>query len=490
MRSLFARLALTLVVIITLMGTAFYFFTRHNTKTYYDELSQRLNAPIAMYVTAQTKLIEGGDVNLTAMRELAERAMVINPTAEIYLLDELGNILGRNIDQDALNKTRIDLGPVNSLLGGETSYPIYGNDPSGNDKKIFSAWPIKTGSRIDGYVYVILGGEVYETHVKNIGDSYALRTSVAAILAIGLFTLLFGFVVFGFLTGRLNRLRREMQRISVSGFQATPRLSKVANGGDEIDQLSSTFFDMAAQIKDQIRKLEENDMLRRELVSNISHDLRTPLTAMQGFIETLNLQRKTISEEDRSRYLESAQKHALRLGVLIEDLFELSKLDATHSPPCLESFSLAELAQDIGQSFHIFSERKNIVLQVKTGTPSAMTTGNIELIHRAIENLVKNAIHAAPYGGKVTISISECEDTVAVSIEDNGPGIAEGDLGRIFDRFYKKHKEQDVSDNSSGLGLAIVKRILDLHNTRISVFSELNVGTRFEFELPIASKFA
>lgn len=490
MKSIFVRLALTLVVIITLMGLAFYVFTRHNTKTYYDELSQLLNAPIAMYVTAQTKLIEGDDVNFIAMRELAERAMVINPTAEIYLLDEFGNILSHNLDQDALIRTRVDLVPINNLLNEKVPYPIYGHDPSGNDKKVFSAWPIKTGTRIDGYVYVILGGEVYENHVENIGNSYALRTSVAAILAIGFFTLLFGFIVFGLLTRRLNRLRREMHRMSESGFQATPRLIKVSNGGDEIDQLSSAFIGMAAQIKDQLQKLEENDMLRRELISNISHDLRTPLTAMQGFIETLSLKQETISGKERTRYLEGAKKHALRLGVLIEDLFELSKLDAAHSVPCLESFSLAELAQDIGQSFHIFSERKNLVLQVETDTPSAMTVGNIELIHRAIENLVKNAIQAAPFGGKVKISISEYEDTVAVSIEDNGPGIAEGDLGRIFDRFYKNHKEQEARDNSSGLGLAIVKRILDLHNTSIKVFSEANVGTRFEFELPMASKFA
>ena len=288
MNTLFAKLSIALLIIVGGMGTAFFFIDRVNTRAYYEELSQNLNAPIAMYVTQQRQLIENGTPDLDSLRDLAGHAMVINPSAEIYLLDIKGNILGHNLPPETVLTTSIDLNPVLTLVDGNARFPLYGDDPrNASTKKVFSAWPVTTGSVTEGYLYVVLGGRKYEMLANNIGDTYAAKASVTAIVTIALFTAIVGLLVFGLLTRRLKRLNREMRRVTDSKFALLPTLVKTPDSGDEIDELSSAFIDMSGQIRKQIDQLTENDRLRRELVSNISHDLRTPLSAMQGYIETL-----------------------------------------------------------------------------------------------------------------------------------------------------------------------------------------------------------
>jgi len=491
MNTLFTKLSIALLIIVGGMGTAFFFIDRVNTRAYYEELSQNLNAPIAMYVTEQRQLIKGGTPDLDSLRDLAGHAMVINPSAEIYLLDKTGNILGHNLPEETVLTSSVDLKPVLTLIDGDAHFPLYGDDPrNSSTQKVFSAWPVTSDAATEGYLYVVLGGQKYEMLANNIGDTYAAKASVTAIVTIVLFTAIVGLLVFGLLTRRLKRLNREMQRITDSQFTDEPTLDTSRRGGDEIDELSSAFVDMSAQIRKQLDQLTENDRLRRELVSNISHDLRTPLSAMQGYIETLIIRSDSMTAEDRDRYLRIAQKHTVRLGTLIGDLFELSKLDAGSVTPSVETFSLPELVQDTAQEFQIESERKDITLHVEVGEAAAITMGDIGLIQRALENLLRNAIQFTPQGGEVTISINEKPGSIAVSVTDTGPGIAAENVPRIFDRFYRVRDGEEARSDSSGLGLAIVKGILDLHDSRISVVSKLNAGTKFEFELPLCVEAA
>jgi signal transduction histidine kinase len=489
--TLFTKLSIALLLIVTCMGTAFFVLDRINTRAYYDELSQRLNAPIAMYVTQQQQLISNGVADLDSLRELAGHAMVINPTAEIYLLDRDGNILGHNLPQETILASGVSLSPVLDLIDGATQFPLYGDDPrSPSNRKVFSAWPVESESGTEGYLYVVLGGQTYEALASDIGNSYVARSSMIAIAAIVLFTASVGLLSFGLLTRRLNHLSQEMSRVAASSFEAAPNLPVTADRRDEIDELASAFADMSAQIRQQIEQLTENDRLRRELVSNISHDLRTPLAAMQGYIETLIIKSPTMATEDRDRYLRIAQKHSARLGSLIGDLFELSKLDSGSVTPSIENFSLPELVQDTAQGFTLESERKAIALHVEIGEITAITKGDIGLIQRVLENLVRNAIQFTPEGGEVTISVTERPNAVAVSVSDNGPGIPAEDVTRIFDRFYRARDGEEARSDSSGLGLAIVKRILDLHESRIEVVSKPNAGTCFRFELPLIAEAA
>ena len=280
-----------------------------------------------------------------------------------------------------------------------------------------------------------------------------------------------------------------MQRFTDSGFDPE-RVEFLAlndtNSGkqDEIGQLREAFSGMANKIREQFEGLKETDRLRRELVSNVSHDLRTPLASMHGYVETLLLKNDTLNESERRRYLEITRKHSLRLGQLIGDLFELSKLDSASIKPTLETFSLAELLQDVTQEFELQAEQKGIDIVVNAQDGSSMVHADIGLMQRVLENLLRNAVRYTPQGGTISISLDRKPGCVAVAVADTGCGIAEHELDRIFDRFYRSEQGEEERTNSAGLGLAIVKRILDLHGSRITVDSIVNQGTRFEFDVP------
>ena len=491
MSSLSTRLSAALLALIVLMGGALFIVDRHNTAVYYEELSQTLNMPIAMYVTEQRQLITNGVPDLDSLHELAARAMIINPTAEIYLLDAAGRILGHGMPDDAVLGSSVDLAPIRTLLNNPSHLPVRGEDPRSNGThKIFSAHEVRSERGLEGYLYVILGGQRYETLAADIGGSYTGRMGSYAALGIVAFTAIAGLILFKLLTRRIRRLDRDVRRVTDSDFQAVPEFATPAGGGDEIDNLSRSFITMSSRIKAQIEQLKENDHLRRELVSNISHDLRTPLSAIQGYIETLIIKGDRMPPDDRDKFLHVARKHTLRLNALIEDLFELSKLDAASVTPQIDRFSLPELVSDTAQEFRVELERKHQTLDIQVDVLHTHTAGDIGLIQRVLENLVRNAVKFTPEGGQITISIAEKRDTLAVAVEDNGPGIPAHDIPRIFDRFYRAKDGEEARSDSSGLGLAIVKRILDLHESRITVESSVNEGTRFEFELPVHQQAA
>ena len=491
MNTLFAKLSAALLLIVGLMGTAFFAVDRINTQLYYEELTQSLNSPIAMYVTGERDLINAGIPDLESLLELASRAMVINPTAEIYLLDAEGNILGHGLPADTVLRNKVDLDPVKALIDGTARMPVRGDDPrSDSMRKVFSAAEVRTDGRLEGYLYVVLGGQTYEALANDIGSSYISAVSAVAALVIVVAGATIGLLVFRMLTRRLKRLSREMQRVSDSGFDRQPDIDRRAPDGDEIDQLGQSFLSMASKIREQLTQLKDNDRLRRELVSNISHDLRTPLSAMQGYLETLIIKGDSLPDDERTRYLKIARRHTLRLGVLIGNLFELSKLDSASVTPNLEAFSVPELVQDIAQEFQLEAEDKNIRLETNLDANTAFTIGDIGLIQRVLENLVGNAIRFTPDGGEITLSIAERPESVAVAVTDTGCGIPDKDIPRIFDRFYRSENGEEAGSESSGLGLAIVKRILDLHNSRITVVSKVDAGTTFEFELPLFKEAA
>lgn len=183
-------------------------------------------------------------------------------------------------------------------------------------------------------------------------------------------------------------------------------------------------------------------------------------------------------------YLEITLKHTRRLGQLIGDLLDLSRLESNSIHPDMEHFSLAELLQDVTQDFELSAQQKDITINVQGGPGGSMVYADIGLMQRVLENLIRNALKFTPRGGEVSIKLDRKPGRVAVAVADTGCGIAASDLERVFDRFYCVDQGEDSGPGSSGLGLAIVRKILDLHGSRITVSSVLNEGTCFEFDLP------
>jgi len=484
MKTLFARVSFAFLAIVLLAGGGFFAVERYSTERYYEELTQRLNGDIAMYVTGERTLIESGVVNQDALALLAQQAMVINPTVEIYLLDPVGVIVGHAVPPEDLQTRQVDIAPIQKLMADEVQLPLRGTDPRNLQReKVFSASPVMHDGQLQGYLYAILGGQKYDQLASSIRGSYVQKVSLGATGAIIVATLLVGLLVFNLLTRRLTRLTRRVQAFTRSGFDPLASFHS-DDSDDEIGQLGKAFRSMADKIGEQFEELKETDRLRRELVSNVSHDLRTPLASMLGYVDTLLLKGDELDARQRRQYLEITRKHTQRLGQLIGDLFELSKLEAAGVQPSLEAFSLAELLHDVSQEFELEAQRKGVKLNFEMPAQSAMVRADIGLVQRVLENLLRNALKFTPAGGAVTIRLQPQAGAFKVAVADTGCGIASADLDRIFDRFYHSGSPVAGEDSSTGLGLAIVKRILDLHGSRITVTSRLNEGTRFEFDLP------
>jgi signal transduction histidine kinase len=486
-RSLYSKLAAVLTGLFCLVGLSFVVVTLFSTEMYQQEVNQRLNSKLAEHIVAEKLLLENNDVNEEALEEIFHMLMVINPSIEIYLLDTEGNILAFSASPGKVKRKHVNLEPVKSWLEGDATIPVLGDDPRDPDgKKVFTVARIPEKGTLQGYLYVILGGEIYDNVVQKLKGSYILQLSTWMICASLLFALIAGLVLFASLTGRLKRLANVMDafRRGATLKQIDFPVKKLKHSVDEIDRLGSIFKEMAERIEDQLERLQKADALRRELIANVSHDLRTPLATLQGYIETLLLKEDSLSEEDRRNYLETAIRHCERLSKLVSELFELAKLDSDEISVERESFNLGELVQDVVQKFQLKAGEKGIHISTTIENDLPFVNADIGLIERVLENLIDNAIHYTPRGGSISLMLAPQEEVVSVRISDTGYGIPEEELPSIFNRFYQLDVGRKGKPGHSGLGLAITKRILELHDRSIDVTSALNSGTTFTFQLP------
>jgi signal transduction histidine kinase len=304
------------------------------------------------------------------------------------------------------------------------------------------------------------------------------------------FALLAALLVFNLLTRRLTLLAEAMEAFRESRFREPGRLDWARSDGDEIDRLAQAFGDLAERITGQLDELQRHDAQRRELLANVSHDLRTPLTLMQGYLETMLLRHGEMSRAEERSCLEVATRHAERLATLVADLFELAKLDGPDAGGASEIFSLSELVQDLAQKFAMHAAAGGVRIEAMVCQDAALIQGRIGSVERALENLVDNALRHTPPGGRVSVGV-ECRLRRArVSVRDTGCGIARECLPHVFDRYFRAARVEGAEGATrmmhAGLGLAIAKRVVELHGGSIRVESTLGEGTVFLVELPLA----
>lgn len=227
----------------------------------------------------------------------------------------------------------------------------------------------------------------------------------------------------------------------------------------------------------------ENSYLRRDLIANVSHDLRTPLVSIRGYLEVLSTRGEALDAMQRRNYLDTAVRQSEHLGTLIDELFELAKLDFKGVTLQREPFHLGELASDVRQKFQLIAEGRRVALELMVDAALPLVHADIGLMERVFDNLIGNALKYTPEGGQVEVSLTARDQLVWVRVSDSGVGIASTDLPFIFDRFYRAAGERSRT-GGAGLGLAITKRILDLHDARIEVLNQ-DRGICFRFCLPV-----
>ena len=492
-RTLYRRIAAVLFLLVCLIGLVVYQLVIYSAEMYQQELTQKLNSALARQIVNEEPLLAEQQINQKNLKSLFHWLMVINPAIEVYLLDKGGRILAYSAPEGHVKRKRVSLAPIRAYLGGDNQYPLLGDDPRGPDRqKVFSAAEIPGNGTPAGYLYVILEGEAFDSATQMVRGSYILSFATTG-LGIGLLlALAAGLTAFAFLTRRLRTLSRIMRDYGAANSRQAPdpamRYPAPAQPRDEVDQLGLTFNQMAMRIDQQLEALKRTDAKRREMIANVSHDLRTPLTSLHGYLETLLLKDETLSIDERKKYLQIATTQSTQLNQLIGELFELAKLDSSETLLNIEPFSLAELVQDMVHKFSIKAESRNIQLHTDLPGELPFAYGDIALIQRVLDNLIENALRYTPTGGCITLSLNSDADHITVKVADTGQGIPAHEIPYIFDRFYRLQKSRAQNDANNarhaGLGLAIVKRIIDLHGGTILARSQPGLGTEFSFELP------
>jgi signal transduction histidine kinase len=489
-KTLNTKLSAVLVMLLCLVTGMYAAVTLYTSQFYFQEVGQRLNRALAENLIADRRLsIRDGQFDGQAVEEIFHTYMVINPAIEVYLLDASGGLLAYSAPPEKIKLSSIDLGPVRAFLHDAESGLVLGDDPRDpGSRKPFSAAPIGAEQHPEGYLYVVLAGEQFRSAADMLRSSYIIRLGIWALAASLIFGVIAGVVIFYFLTRRLRRLDAAMTSFREGELDnhASP-IHLDVQSRDELGRLGRTFVGMSERIRQQVDKLKRTDRLRRELVANVSHDLRTPITSMQGYLETLLLKEESLSPGERTDYLNSALKQCRRLSKLVSELFELAKLDSGHTRLHREAFAIGELVQDVALKFRMHAERKGIEIHTRIGKDLPFVYADIALIERVLDNLIDNALRHTPEKGKVEIILDQTGGGVSVQIADTGCGIPPEELEHIFDRFYQVQKNESQASGGAGLGLAIAKRILDLHASRLAVDTVPQLGTRFGFALPASA---
>jgi signal transduction histidine kinase len=500
------KLALTIfatgiVTVLLVIVTVVYAFQRFEHETAYRRGSAFLQRVVANY----DNLFELYDRRPDEFQGWLRNMVLFEPDTQLYLLDLHGTVLASS-GAPLPPGFKVALAPVLQAAGQKDMPYVMGDDPERMDANaVIAVQPVRGASirqadPVVGYLYLVL-------HTQQLpeGRWAALRSSFARpvmwlIATVVAFTTLLAVLIIVSVTRPLRQLTGALSVISQRGLDeglggAKALLPKRTR--DEFGQLTAAFDMMLDLCLRQWNELRRLDHFRREGVSNLSHDLRSPLTATVACLETLDGRWAAEpgagrSDEDR-RLVEIALRNTRNAARLVQSLGDLAKLDEPEFKLRLEAMDAGELLDDICIRFAERAAHQGVVLRaVHGGGPNAVppfASVDVELFERAIANLVDNALKFCPGGARITLAATVEAGWVKVRVTDTGPGIAADDLPHLFDRFYQSRQSvaPATGEGGKGLGLAIVKRIAELHAGAVAVSSRLGQGTEVVLSVPRAA---
>jgi len=474
------KLGITFFSILLLLSGVYLFIAVWTAEMYYQETMQKLGSQIAINIAGENKFFDNGEIHEDNLKKLFHDIMVINPSLEVYLLDIEGNILTYFAPNKKIELKKVDLNPVRKFIAESGQRFVMGNDPKDpRAHKTFSAAEVYENDNLRGYLYIVMEGEEFVNATQFVFGSYMLRLALRSTSITLIASTLISFLAVGFITKNLRKIVTVIQEFKNGNYNARIGI----NSTGELKVFSDSFNNMADTIVKNMQEIKTMDNLRRDLVANVSHDLRTPLAAIKGYVETIMLKYDNLTEEDKKKYLETILGSTDRLNRLVSELFELSKLEAKEKTPAPEAFQIYELVQDIYQKNRMLAEKSNISFTIDSPTELKLAYADIGMIERVLQNLIDNAMKFTDDGGSVVLRLISAPEGIQVKVADSGRGIPIDEIPYIFNRYRRTDKNKQKVDGL-GLGLAIVKKILEVHDIHIDVESKPGKGTEFKFTIP------
>ncbi len=297
------------------------------------------------------------------------------------------------------------------------------------------------------------------------------RQLVAGAIASLIVAVALAFFVAGALTRRLFAARELARRIGAGDYD----VSVQDDAADEVSVLSNTLVAAASELK-------ETEARRREFLANVAHEIRTPVTSIRGYAETLD--RSDVDADTRGEFLDTIHRNAVRIGQLVEDLLELEALQAGKSPPLsTETVRLAPIARAVARTVQARADELDASVAIDVDDELACA-GDADAVERIVLNLVDNALRHGGRGVHVAVDAERRGNRVRITVRDDGPGIPEAQRSRIFERFFRGFTAGDRDGGGSGLGLAISRELAQAMGGSLSLGSEADTGTAFSVDLP------
>src|SRR6266540_2730986 len=311
-------------------------------------------------------------------------------------------------------------------------------------------------------------------------SAHDLLLAIVLLIFAGGIAMILGYFFTSAVTERILSLKRAAEELANGDLQTRV----LVNGRDELSALSVTFNQMAEQLQVADQQQRELETMRRDLVAWASHDLQTPLASIRAILEALS--DGVVDEPDMiKRYLNTAQRDVMSLSALMDDLFQMSQLDAGGFPLSRVPSSLSDLVSDTLESFSELAYRESIKLEGQVEPDVDPVFMDTQAIGRVLNNLISNALRHTPAGGEIKVQAWRTSQGVEVSVRDTGEGIQAHDIPHIFERFYRGDASRSRNRGTgAGLGLAIARGIVRAHGGDIRVESQIGKGTQFTFYIP------
>jgi signal transduction histidine kinase len=408
------------------------------------------------------------------------RSARLNNPARFFIASAIALFIGLLLFYWTMQPPMQDLARMVELMGATTLFSV------GAAYLAFRAGWIHRSPRLrltllGGYVLagILLFINVWVTARMMFASPHDLALATVLLIFATCMAVAVGFFLSEAVITRIQQMQQAARQVAEG--QLDTRLP--VNGRDEMAQLAGSFNEMVSRLEAADLQKQELDVLRRDLIAWVGHDLRTPLTSIRAIVEAL-ADGLVEDEAQRLRYLRIAQADIRALSDLIDDLFEMAQMDAGGLRLEKAAVSIADLISDTLEQFSVQAQQAGVRLEGSADPGAEPVTIDVQRIGRVLANLTSNAIRHTPPGGMVTITTQRQEHELFVRIRDTGEGIRSEDLPYVFERFYRGEKSRSRGTGGAGLGLAIAKGTVELHGGTIGVSSRAGEGTEVWFRIP------
>jgi len=417
----------------------------------------------------QTDLIEGNSEEIQQKTgKLADKLDL-----RITVVEKGGRVLGDSEQQPSLMMNHSDRLEIAEAIENGFGQSTRFSDTLGLDMKYVTV-RVDRGGRILGIVRFALPLSRVQPEIRSIYRIVLFGAVAAVIIA-----LIVAYFVSRSITLPIRQMQETAQQIAKGDFGKRVRIKS----RDELGELAKSFNTMADELQHQMENLRRMDRMRTDFVANVSHELKTPLTLIRGYIETLE-DRAMDDKKAATKFISIIKEHADRLANIVNDLLSLSELELSDDSVHKTEFDLKEIIDEISLGFgHALADKKQMLTVSSQGGDLTIRADH-DKIEQVFVNLIDNAVKYTKESGCIELSLVELDREVCVTVQDNGIGIPREHRERIFERFYRVDKARSRDLGGTGLGLSIAKHIVLAHNGKISIESEFNKGTKISVILP------